>query len=75
MHIRVTRGTERNQILLGIVSGLAAVLFMVDFKLQPRAASTGFVQPGRTIQVLAVLREDVISGLRQAPFAAGPETV
>ena len=39
MHIRVTWGTERNQILLGIVSGLTAVLYMVEFKVQPRAAS------------------------------------
>ena len=39
MHIRVTCGTERDQILLGIVSGLASMLFMVDFKVQPRAAS------------------------------------
>jgi hypothetical protein len=28
-----------------------------------------------TIEVLPVLGEDVKSGLRQAPFAAGPETV
>jgi hypothetical protein len=34
-----------------------------------------FVHPGCTIAVLAVLGEDVKSGLRQAPFAAGPETV
>jgi len=31
--------------------------------------------PGCTIEVLAVLGEDIKSGLRQAPFAAGPETV
>ena len=36
---------------------------------------SSFVQPGCTIEVLAVLGEDVKSGLRQAPFAAGPETV
>jgi hypothetical protein len=36
---------------------------------------TGFVQPDCTIEVLPVLGEDVKSGLRQAPFAAGPETV
>jgi hypothetical protein len=39
MHLRVTCGTERDEVLLGIVSGLAAVLFMVDLKVQPRAAS------------------------------------
>ena len=39
MLVRVTCGTERNQILLGIVSGLTAVLSMVDFKVQPCAAS------------------------------------
>jgi hypothetical protein len=33
------------------------------------------VQPGCTIEVLAVLGEVVKSGLRQAPFAAEPETV
>ena len=38
MHFRVTCGTERNQVLLGIVSGLASVLFMVDLKVHPRAA-------------------------------------
>jgi len=38
MRIRVTRGTKRDQIVLGIVSGLASVLFMVDLKVQPRAA-------------------------------------
>jgi hypothetical protein len=32
MHLRVTCGTERDQVLLGIVSGLASVLFMVDLK-------------------------------------------
>ena len=32
MHLRMTCGTEGNQVLLGIVSGLAAVLFMVDLK-------------------------------------------
>ena len=30
---------------------------------------------GCTIEVLAIVGEDVISWLRQAPFAAGPETV
>ena len=34
MHLRVTCGTERNQVLLGIVSGLASMLFMVDLKVQ-----------------------------------------
>ena len=38
MHIRVTCGTERDQILLGIVSGLASMLFMVDLKGHPCAA-------------------------------------
>jgi hypothetical protein len=38
MHFRVTCGTERDQVLLGIVSGLASVLFMVDLKVQPSAA-------------------------------------
>jgi hypothetical protein len=33
------------------------------------------VQPDCTTEVLPVLGEDVKSGLRQAPFAAGPETV
>ena len=38
MHFRVTCGTERDQVLLGIVSGLASVLFMVDLKVHPCAA-------------------------------------
>jgi hypothetical protein len=38
MHLRVTCGTERNQVLLGIVSGLASKLLVVDFKVQPSAA-------------------------------------
>jgi len=32
MHLRVTCGTERNQVLLGIISGPASVLPMVDLK-------------------------------------------
>jgi hypothetical protein len=38
MHLRVTCGTERDQVLLGIVSGLASVLFMVHLKAHPCAA-------------------------------------
>jgi hypothetical protein len=39
MHLRVTCGTERNQVVLGIVSGLASVLCVVNLKVQLRAAS------------------------------------
>src|SRR6266436_7777088 len=39
MHRSVTCGTESDQVLLGIVSGLASVLLVVNFKVQPRAAS------------------------------------
>jgi hypothetical protein len=39
MHFRVTCGAERDQVLLGIVSGLASVLFMVDLKVHPGAAT------------------------------------
>jgi hypothetical protein len=38
MHIRVTRCTECNQVLLGIISGLASVSFVVNFKVHLRAA-------------------------------------
>jgi hypothetical protein len=38
MHSRVTCGAERDQVLLGIVSGLALVLFMVALKVRPCAA-------------------------------------
>jgi hypothetical protein len=38
MHPRMTGGTERDQVLLGIVSGLASMLFMVDLKVCPCAA-------------------------------------
>ena len=39
MHLCVAFGTERDQVLLGIVSGLASVLFMVDLKVRPCPAS------------------------------------
>lgn len=38
MHSRVTCGAERDQVLLGIVSRLASLLFMVDLKVRPCAA-------------------------------------
>ena len=39
MDLRVTCGTERDEVLFGIVSGLASVSFVMDLKVQPRAAS------------------------------------
>ena|SRR6266404_9640535 len=39
MQLRMTCGTEGNQVQLGIVSGLASVLFMMDLKIHPCAAS------------------------------------
>jgi hypothetical protein len=39
MHLRVTFGTERDQILVGIVSSLASILFVVDLKLHLRPAN------------------------------------
>jgi hypothetical protein len=39
MQLRMTSGTEGNQVLLGIVSSLASVLLLVHLKVQPRAAS------------------------------------
>ena len=38
MHLRVTGRAERDKVLLGIVSGLASVLFMVDLKVRPCTA-------------------------------------
>ena len=38
MLLRVTGGSERDKVLLGIVSGLASMLFMVDLKIHSRAA-------------------------------------
>jgi len=39
MHFRVTFGTERDQILVGIVSSVASILFVVDLKLHLRPAN------------------------------------
>ena len=39
MHLRVTYRTERDQVLLGIVSGLASVLCMVDLEVHSCAAT------------------------------------
>ncbi len=38
MHFLVTCCAERDQVLLGIVPGLASMLFMVDLKVRPCAA-------------------------------------
>jgi hypothetical protein len=38
MHIPVTCGTERNQVLLCVVTGLAAMLLMMNLKMQRCAA-------------------------------------
>ena len=38
MHPCVTRRVKRDEVVLGIVSGLASVLFMVDLKVHSRPA-------------------------------------
>ena len=48
MHILVACGTERNQVLLGVVSGQAAMLLMMNLKV--RRCAAGLASPAIPLQ-------------------------
>jgi hypothetical protein len=48
MHILVACGTERDQVLLGVISGLAAMLLMMNLKV--RGCAAGLASPAIPLQ-------------------------